>query len=100
MLYTTIDVLRPAKVSFPVDVNHLLIVNNAASQPKTYGHKTIQFNENQKSATVDTDSLPVFALASFAESILEKNFSALSIWNINPLIRAIFSQLHCRKQQN
>lgn len=74
MLYTTIDVLRPAKVSFPVDVNHLLIVNNAASQPKTYGHKTVLFNENQKSATVDTDSLPILALASFAESILEKEF--------------------------
>lgn len=74
MLYTTIDVLRPAKVSFPVDVNNLLIVNNAASQPQSYGHKTVLFNENQKSVTVDADSLPVFALASFAESVLEKEF--------------------------
>lgn len=48
MLYTTIDVLRPAKVSFPVDVNNLLIVNNAASQPQSYGHKTVLFNEIKK----------------------------------------------------
>lgn len=74
MLYTTIDVLRPAKVSFPTEVNHLLIVNNAVPQPKTYGHKTVLFNENQKSNTIDADSLPVFALASFAESVLEKEF--------------------------
>lgn len=76
MLYTSIDVLRPAKVSFPVDVNDLLILNNTVPQPKSYGHKTILFNENQKSVIVDRDSLPVFALASFAESVLEKEFFA------------------------
>ena len=74
MLYTTIDVLRPAKVSFPVDVNHLLIVNNTISQPASYGHKTELINEKQRNVSVDADSLPVFALASFAESVLEKEF--------------------------
>ncbi|MDO9635097.1 MAG: DUF6340 family protein [Paludibacter sp.] len=74
MLYTSIDILRPAKVSFPVDVNHMLIINNSLSQPHQYGHKTDLFNESQKNILVDTDSIAIFALASFAESIIQKEF--------------------------
>jgi hypothetical protein len=74
MLYTSIDVLRPAKVSFPVDVNHLLVVNNTLPQPHSYGHVTELFNENKRNVSVETDSLAVFTLASFSESVLEKEF--------------------------
>ena len=74
MLYTSIDVLRPARVSFPVDVNQLLVINNTLPQPHTYGHITELFNENQRNVSVETDSLAVFALASFSESIIDKEF--------------------------
>ncbi|OJV36641.1 MAG: hypothetical protein BGO29_16190 [Bacteroidales bacterium 36-12] len=74
MLYTTIDVLRPAKVSFPEDIDNLLIVNNTVAQPSTYGHKTESFNAKPKSVTIDTDSLVYFALASFSESVSEREF--------------------------
>ncbi|MDD4198833.1 MAG: DUF6340 family protein [Paludibacter sp.] len=77
MLYTSIDVLRPAKVSFPIDVNHLLIVNNTVPQPPAYGHKATLFNENQRTVVVETDSLAIFALASFSESVIEKEFFSL-----------------------
>lgn len=77
MLYTSIDVLRPAKVSFPVDVNQLLVINNTLPQPHTYGHKTELFNENQRNVSVETDSLALFALAAFAESVLEKEFFSI-----------------------
>ncbi len=76
MLYTSIDVLRPAKVIFPADVNHLLIINNSLAQPHHYGHKTELFNETQKSMRVDADSIAIFALASFTESVIAKEFFA------------------------
>lgn len=74
MLYTSIDVLRPAKVTFPADANDILIINNARSQPHNHGHTIELFNENVKKINIDTDSLPVFAVASLARSISDKGF--------------------------
>ena len=74
MLYTSIDVLRPAKISFPEDVNHLLIVNNSLPQPHTYGHTTELYNEIRKTISIETDSLALFSLASLSEAMAEKEF--------------------------
>lgn len=74
MLYTGIEVLRPAKVTFPAEVNRLLIVNNSQPQADDYGHVTELFNERKRKVSVDTDSLPVYTMAAFAESVEEKEF--------------------------
>lgn len=74
MLYTTIDVLRPAKVNFPKDINDVLIVNNSVPQPSTYGHKTELLSEKAKNVTINTDSLSFYALSSFSEAMLDKEF--------------------------
>jgi len=76
MLFTSIDVLRPAKVNFPEDVNHLLIVNNSFPQPHTYGHITEMFDESRETISIETDSLALFALASLSEAMAEKEFFA------------------------
>jgi hypothetical protein len=39
MMYTSIDVLRPAKVSFDKNASNLLIVNNTVVQPNNIGHR-------------------------------------------------------------
>ncbi len=74
MLYTSIDVLRPAKVTFPADANDILIINYARPQPHNHGHTIELFNENVKKINIDTDSLPAFAVASLARAISDKGF--------------------------
>jgi len=74
MLYTSIDVLRPAKVTFPADANDILIINHTRPQPHNHGHTIELFNENVKKINIDTDSLPVFTVASLARSISDKGF--------------------------
>jgi len=74
MLYTSLDVLRPARVAFAPDVAKLLIVNNSVTQPEAYGHKNEFFNQSTKNLKIKTDSLPIFALASLSEELQNKAF--------------------------
>lgn len=85
MLYTSIDVLRPAKITFPSDIDRILIVNNTIPQPNDYGHITELFNEKQQKVIVEADSLAIFCLAAFTESINEMEFFSSVSVDINSL---------------
>lgn len=74
LLYTSIDIIKPAKVTFPQDVNNILILNNSTPQPHNYGHLTEFFNEKIRKVSIDTDSLPLFNIATLTEKIAEKGF--------------------------
>jgi tetratricopeptide (TPR) repeat protein len=74
LLYTSLDVLRPAKVAFEPEAKRLLIVNNSVTQPSDYGHKTLLTNEKPKNIDVITDSLSIFCLGALTEDMDEKNF--------------------------
>lgn len=74
MRYTTLDVLRPAKVTFAPEVKNVLIVNNAIIQPNDFGHKTELMRERTKNVSVRTDSLSLFALASLTEELRNREF--------------------------
>lgn len=74
MLYTSLDVLRPAKVTFDATTNNLLIVNNAVKQPDDYGHKTEFFNERSKNVIQKADSLPIYCLSVAYEEIGNSEF--------------------------
>ncbi|MEA4936426.1 MAG: DUF6340 family protein [Paludibacter sp.] len=74
MLYTNIEVLRPAKITFPADIDRVLIINNSKPQAHDYGHVTELFNEKKRKLNIDTDSLAIYSIASFAESVQEKEF--------------------------
>jgi len=74
LLYTSLDVLRPAKVAFAPEANDLLIVNNTVIQPADYGHKTDFLNENEKSITIQTDSIALFCLSALTEELNGKDF--------------------------
>jgi len=74
LLYTTLDVLRPAKVAFNLNANNLLIINNTVTQPANYGHKTQLLNDISKSSTISNDSLPIFCLAALTEDLDSKGF--------------------------
>ena len=74
LLYTTLDVLRPAKVAFATDANDLLIVNNTVIQPAEYGHNTELLNEPLKNVSIQTDSMSIFCLGALTEDIEGKDF--------------------------
>ena len=74
LLYTSLDVLRPAKVEFDVNANNLLIVNNSVIQPQNYGHKTILANEKNLDILIPTDSLAIYCLSSLTEDLEGKDF--------------------------
>lgn len=74
LLYTSLDVLRPAKVAFNSDVNNVLIINNTVPQPADIGHTTLFAFEEAKKETFNTDSLSIFCVGALKEDIESKNF--------------------------
>lgn len=73
-LYTTLDVLRPGKVVFPNEVQHLLVVNNSVVQPKDYGHTIRLSGEKAHKSEIATDSVALFCLAGLVEQLSEADF--------------------------
>lgn len=74
MLYTSIDVLRPAKVSFDKSAKNLLIINNTVMQPASYGHTNQLLGEKKKNTSINTDSLAIFCLSVVNEEFQKKEF--------------------------
>ena len=74
MLYTSIDVLKPAAVSFDPLAQNILLVNNTIVQPDYYGHKNEFFNQSTKYVKVNTDSLSLFTLSMLTEKLSETGF--------------------------
>lgn len=74
LLYTSLDVLRPASISFAPEANNLLLVNNSITQPPELGHKTELLNQNTKYVLLSSDSLAIFCLATLKEDMEGKNF--------------------------
>lgn len=74
MLYTSLDVLRPAKASFSPEVKNLLIVNNTVLQPYEYGHKTQLINDQARNVRIEADSLAIFCLGAITEEFDSKAF--------------------------
>ncbi|MBN2767156.1 MAG: hypothetical protein JXR27_12360 [Paludibacteraceae bacterium] len=74
MMFTSVDILKPALITFNPEDTRLLIVNNSVTQPVDYGHRTQYFNEKPYLVNVNTDSLSLFAIESLAESLATKDF--------------------------
>lgn len=74
LLYTSLDILRPAKVAFAPDANNLLIINNSVNQPANFGHKTELLNQNTKNINIPTDSTSIFCLGALSEDLEGKDF--------------------------
>jgi len=109
-LYTSLDVLRPAKVAFAKNANNLLIINNTTKQPDNLGHRTDLLNQKTKSVSIDTDSIPLFCLSALTEELDSKGFftnvqfkqnsqnTSTNFSIINPIDKDSINQL-CRTNQ-
>lgn len=87
LMYTTIDVLRPAKVSFKADANNLLLVNNTVVQPTETGHTTQLVYQQTKNVLINTDSLGLFCISSLTEELQNKDFFS----QVNSIVNSINS---------
>lgn len=73
-MFTTLDILRPATVSFAPEVNNVLIVNNSVIQPSNIGHYDTKLFTNPVSIDLIFDSAAIFCTASLRESLENKGF--------------------------
>jgi len=85
LLYTTLDVLRPAQVAFDTDANDLLIINNTVIQPAEYGHKTELLYDVPKNVSIKTDSMAIFCLGALTEDLEGKDFFSFVTLNPNTI---------------
>ena len=85
MLYTSIDVLRPAEVVFPANVNSLLLVNNSAPQPQEMGHTTSLLDGSIQNISLNTDSLSLFVLSALNEELDNAGFFANNSLVVNSI---------------
>ncbi|MFA5047196.1 MAG: DUF6340 family protein [Paludibacter sp.] len=74
LLFTSLDVLRPAKTAFAAEATNLLLLNNTVTQPPELGHKTQLLNERTKYVLLSSDSLPIFCLAALKQELEVKDF--------------------------
>jgi len=110
-LYTSLDVLRPAKVAFATNANNLLVVNNTVVQPSNMGHRLELLNQKTKSVQLEADSLPLFCLGALTEELESKGFfksvqlvqnsqnPSTNFLTINPLDNDVVDNL-CKKYKS
>ncbi len=68
-MFLTLDVLRPGKITFPHDVNDVLILNNAPQQPAVYGHTTRLMYQQPARIKLSSDSAILYCLAGTVETM-------------------------------
>lgn len=72
--YIGIETYNPAEVTFPKDVNKLLIVNNAVAQPDDWGYKLIMQGKEESDARAKADSALFDACKSLGKAIVDASF--------------------------
>ena len=74
-MFTTLDLLRPAVVTFEPGVKNVVIVNNSVVQPYNVGHFNLRVaGGDKKSETLKFDSAALFCNASLREQLESKEF--------------------------
>jgi tetratricopeptide (TPR) repeat protein len=85
MLYTSLDLLKPAVVSFAPGAENILLVNNTIAQPYDYGHKEEYEGTTTRTVNIDTDSLPLFTLSALQEELTASGFFK----NVDVLLQSV-----------
>ncbi len=103
-MFTTLETLHPAEVSFDPSVQRVLIVNNSVVQPDNVGHFDFKtFNEIEKPTNVSLkfDSAAVFCIASLKENLEETGFFRSVDMQLKSLNTSdVFNQTISLKPQN
>jgi len=73
-MFTTLDILRPAQVTFAPEVNSILLVDNSLPQPSDIGHYVQKIDKEQTNVELKFDSAAIFCTASLREALEGKAF--------------------------
>ncbi len=74
MLYTTLDILRPAQVEFDADVNNILIVNNSTLEFIESDYIDSAFETDSEKYRFLKDSIAIYILSVLTQELEETDF--------------------------
>lgn len=74
LYFTSLDVLKPAEVTFPPYIKNIVVVNNAAKQPVSTGHIDINIYDKKTNIEENTDSAAIFATTSLRDEMASVRF--------------------------
>lgn len=74
MFYTTLDVLKPAEITFPLNINNIVIVNNSLPQPSNVGHSTVNISGKKTNEIILFDSAAIFTTAALSDALNSQGF--------------------------
>lgn len=75
LYFTTLDVLKPAEVSFPLQVKSVIVLDNTAKQLRDMGHIDIDVHNRRTNVSVNaTDSAAIFATTSLKDELKAISF--------------------------
>lgn len=72
--FMTLDVLKPAQVTFPLDVNRVLIVNNVTPNPNDIVHLNTSEGGIVNPVAMNFDSAGIFVTTSLRDELVNKSF--------------------------
>ena len=82
--YFSVDEWYPAERSYLQGKQRILVVNNAITQPKDFGHTTIVDGENSNSMTVDLSRGILYCLFSATQMLEQSNeFASVELMDIS-----------------
>jgi len=74
MYFTTLDIMKPAEVTFPLGINNVVIVNNSVPQPAFIGHYNTQLTGNTTTENLRFDSAAIFTTSALKDALRNKGF--------------------------
>lgn len=77
--YISLEVQRPAEVSFSAPISKIVVVDNSVAQPKDYGHLVYAFQKKQDNLSFDADVYRRLFIDNLVRKLkLENKISVLS----------------------
>lgn len=74
LYFTSLDVMKPAEITFPANVNNVVIVNNSVIQPSNIGHYNTTLYGNKTSETLAFDSAAIFITSALRDGLKQNSF--------------------------
>jgi hypothetical protein len=82
--FLTIEVKRPAEVALPRNVAKVVVVDNTAPQPDSYGHSMYSFKKKVADPSVKTAGLPDLFVDYFANKLKNRRMFRVYKQKLNP----------------
>lgn len=69
----SINIQKPAKITFPTDISTIVVANNSIDQPKDINHKAYRFTQELGRLEISADGLGDLLIETLADNLVESN---------------------------